>query len=242
MSSIEAGNVTVEDDGTITKYGMAALYFDVILEQESPFFPNRLSPPNSWVSDLATWTARIDAALIKMKKVYARQANALARGLTPPHSWVDRCFSQLGTEWVNLASGGAVTFGARYRLKVNRPIYGLRFGWMTSGGSTVLVAKVWNDTSGGVEATESITVANSGIYSCIFSTPISKDLTSTDISCSLYSVSTRYTKTVDDSWNANCPFELDDRLTIKHLALTGVGDVRPTNLALTQAMIIEPIL
>lgn len=75
-----AGSVSVADDGTITKSGLAGNYYDAIYAQESPLFPDRLNPPATFGGTADSWTTRIDAALVKVKKGYARTANALANG------------------------------------------------------------------------------------------------------------------------------------------------------------------
>lgn len=260
MGIIEAGTVVVADDGTITKSGMAALYYDAIYAQElagtsrrrnpnypatsaqeyteSPLLPDRNNPPSTWVGDPGTWTKRIDEAMINIKRGWARQAIALSLGRRPPQSWVDRCFSGAGTSW--LAAAGDFTIAVRYRLKVNRPIFGIRFGWKAAGALSVKTS-LWKETGSLLMATGTIAVENTGIYSCMFDAPITADLTGSDITCAIY-CSTFNSYSTDATWNGLVPFELDDVLTVKHLNVGGVGDVQPLVNGAGTAYVIEPIL
>ena len=90
---MSVGSVVVNADGTITKSGLAANYYDAIAAQEAAatyidaagvvrsVLPDRNTPSATYQNTLASWQSRIDAAMLKVHKGWARQANALAQGL-----------------------------------------------------------------------------------------------------------------------------------------------------------------
>ena len=100
-----AGSVSVADDGTVTKSGLAGNYYDAIYAQESPLFPNRLVKPDTFSGTQTAWTQRIDAALVKVKKSFARTANAMANGAPMGAS----AFVEQTTDTGNVAAGAYAT-------------------------------------------------------------------------------------------------------------------------------------
>lgn len=79
MSTI--GSVTVADDGTVTKSGLAGVYYDAIEVQESPTWPDPLSPSATFSGTAAAWKERVDKALVGVKRGYAREATSMATAL-----------------------------------------------------------------------------------------------------------------------------------------------------------------
>lgn len=155
----------------------------------------------------------------------------------PPQSWVDRCLG-VGT-WTSDANNNTV--GCRYRMKSVRAILGIRFGWQTVFAARTITCKIWNDSTGAVVASGTISVTNSGIYTLMFSTPITSDLTGVDITCSIYNAF-HQSFTTDTSFWTSTPFELDDVLRAENIRLFSAGDARPTTNAVGGSYIVEPIL
>ena len=117
--------------------------------------------------------------------------------------------------------------GTRYRMKRVRPIIGIRFVWQSAGGARNITCDLWRDDTGAKLATAVVSVNNSGIYNAIFSTPIETDLTGTDITVSCWG--TNFTTVNSTIWKTTS-IELDENLTLKHMALTGLAGTneRPT--------------
>lgn len=151
---------------------------------------------------------------------------------------VERATS-LNYPWNTVVAGNAQ--GCRFRMKTVRPIVGVRFGWMSGGGALTVTGRVWNDTTGTSLASGTVAVNNAGVYTVMFSSPITTDLTGTNITCSYYNA-TRMTTTNDVTWKG-ASIELNDNLTLINNALTDVGDVRPTTThGAAVSCICEPIL
>lgn len=75
-----AGSVSVADDGTVTKSGLAGGFYDAIVAQESTNWPDPNVPSPDFTGTAAAWADRVNTALVKVKQGIARQANALASG------------------------------------------------------------------------------------------------------------------------------------------------------------------
>ena len=73
------GSVVVLDDGTTsTKTGLAGELYDAAIVQETPTWPNPASPPPGVTIPSSTWSVTASAAIVGLKKDYARDANAIA--------------------------------------------------------------------------------------------------------------------------------------------------------------------
>ncbi len=141
-------------------------------------------------------------------------------------SWAER--GLVPTGWTNAAA--SQTTGCRLRMKTVTTIYGIRFFWKNNAANAYNVRVVlWNDTTGAVIAEKTVAVQNAGLYDAIFDTPVTTDLTGTDITASLWeNGGTRTQGSNEALWHPHFPTELstDHRLVLANLF--NAGNVRPT--------------
>lgn len=80
MSGMTAGSVTVADNGTITKAGMAGYLFDGQLAARTDI-PDLDHPPSDWTDTKDDWIAAATSTRIAMLKQIAAECTGYAAGM-----------------------------------------------------------------------------------------------------------------------------------------------------------------
>lgn len=153
-------------------------------------------------------------------------------------------------EWLNIAMFGAATpqvtsgagsftLGTRWRMRKRKELLGIRFFWVDSGTPRTARIKLWNDTSGAVLQSVDVAVSSTGYYEALFSTPYTADLTSVNITASLWDTSgTDIPDIPDTRFFTLIPIYMNEDVTLVHDHLFSAGDARPTlNMGASCAML-----
>ena len=151
-------------------------------------------------------------------------------------SWVDRSWS-VGT---NGMIAGNYTVGSSYRMLRVRTINGIRFNWNSNAAATLRVV-LWNNTTNSVIAEKTISTTIAGIHEVIFDTPVTSDLTGTDITCSVYET-TGTTYCANNSATLLTLIKMSEDIRAVSRVLYSAGNNRPTTSAVTETYTVEPIL
>jgi hypothetical protein len=152
-----------------------------------------------------------------------------------PNSTLTRAYC-VGT-WTTAV--GNNTVGGVFRLMSNKPIIGVRFGWNITGRT--VKCSLWRNDTGAQLATVNVATTIRGIYEGYFSTPITTDLTGTDITVGAFNA-TDQTYNNDAVWAAFVPYYVNSDLKVVGQSMYLAGDNRPTTVGAGFYYMVEPIL
>lgn len=134
------------------------------------------------------------------------------------------------------------TNGCRWTLKNRRAIVGVRFIWRTNGAAYAMTAKLWDDASGNVLASATVSVNATGIYEARFATPITANLVGKNVTTSVWNAAAM-SYTTDTTWKGLVGLDTGPDLTLLNHGLYVTNDARPTsNAGAGVAYVVEPIL
>jgi hypothetical protein len=138
-------------------------------------------------------------------------------------------------------TAGSNTVGCSYRMKRRRTIAGVRFAWAAAGGARTLRVVLWNNTTGAViaETTQAV-LAGDVVYEARFATPVTDDLTGTDITVSLWDQAGAVA--VFNNSVTYLAMEMGPDLTLVNGRLFSAGNNRPTGNSAGGHYPVEPIL
>jgi hypothetical protein len=178
------------------------------------------------------------------------QMGGIQPSAAPPRGW-DLIQRVLDVTGGTICPAGNITTGTRWRMLQRKEILGIRFFWRAAAvtANRTIRCVLWNDTTGAVIAEKNVSVVSGaewGSYDAIFDTPVTTDLTGTNITASIYDLAGAvHTYTSDTIWvtqMAANPLRWSPDHRLIHMGLFSAGNARPATAFAAEFCAIELIL